>query len=395
MGKKAEKGTPKDLANKMKAKGLQKLRWYCQMCQKQCRDENGFKCHTMSESHQRQLLLFADNPEKYLDSFSEEFKDEYLSVLRRRFGTKRVPANNAYQEYIQDRNHVHMNATQWETLTEFVKWLGREGYCVVDETEKGWYVTYIDRDPETLLRQKQREKKEKHEKDEEDRRQEFIQKQIELGRERAKDKDVAEPVFTDLVRESEEAIKLNMNIASSSQTVSLKKSSSFSKLDKSKKKDLNEKSVFKEPAKKRSALDEIMQDEMRRKIAKMEREQRDKPVEEPWVTENIVVKLIAKSLGEKYNKKKGVIQSVTDGFTCQVKLLESGAKLKLDQSHLETVVPSVGREVLILSGRHKGRKATLKTINVDSFSATLTLRDDDRDLKEIPYEMFSKYHSQK
>jgi hypothetical protein len=25
------------------AKGLQKLRWYCQMCQKQCRDENGFK----------------------------------------------------------------------------------------------------------------------------------------------------------------------------------------------------------------------------------------------------------------------------------------------------------------------------------------------------------------
>ena len=49
MGKKAEAGTPKWLANKMKSKGLQKLRWYCQMCEKQCRDENGFKCHTMSE----------------------------------------------------------------------------------------------------------------------------------------------------------------------------------------------------------------------------------------------------------------------------------------------------------------------------------------------------------
>lgn len=35
--------SPKALANKMKAKGLQKLRWYCQMCEKQCRDENGFK----------------------------------------------------------------------------------------------------------------------------------------------------------------------------------------------------------------------------------------------------------------------------------------------------------------------------------------------------------------
>jgi len=38
-----------------------------------------------------------------------------------------------------------MNATRWETLTEFVKWLGREGKCVVDETEKGWFVAYIDR----------------------------------------------------------------------------------------------------------------------------------------------------------------------------------------------------------------------------------------------------------
>ena len=54
MGKvKAEKGSSKWLGIKMKSKGLQKLRWYCQMCQKQCRDQNGFKCHISSESHQR------------------------------------------------------------------------------------------------------------------------------------------------------------------------------------------------------------------------------------------------------------------------------------------------------------------------------------------------------
>ena len=50
-----------------------------------------------------------------------------------------------YQEYISDRDHIHMNATQWETLTDFVKYLGKEGVCTVDETEKGWYVTYIER----------------------------------------------------------------------------------------------------------------------------------------------------------------------------------------------------------------------------------------------------------
>ena len=32
-------GTPKYIANKIKSKGLQKLRWFCQMCEKQCRDE--------------------------------------------------------------------------------------------------------------------------------------------------------------------------------------------------------------------------------------------------------------------------------------------------------------------------------------------------------------------
>lgn len=106
MGK-AEKGTPKYIANKMKAKGLQKLRWYCQMCQKQCRDENGFKCHTMSESHQRQLLLFADNSRKYLGGFSREFSQGYLEILKRQFGTKRVNANKVYQEYITDKYYYH------------------------------------------------------------------------------------------------------------------------------------------------------------------------------------------------------------------------------------------------------------------------------------------------
>ena len=85
MGK-HEVGTPKYIANKIKAKGLQKLRWYCQMCQKQCRDENGFKCHTMSESHQRQLLIFADNANRYIDEFSRQFSDGYLELLKRQFG---------------------------------------------------------------------------------------------------------------------------------------------------------------------------------------------------------------------------------------------------------------------------------------------------------------------
>ncbi len=43
--------TPKAIGNRIKAKGLQKLRWYCQMCQKQCRDEVGGKGDTIGLFH--------------------------------------------------------------------------------------------------------------------------------------------------------------------------------------------------------------------------------------------------------------------------------------------------------------------------------------------------------
>lgn len=50
------------------------------MCQKQCRDQNGFKCHLTSESHQRQLLLFAENPNNYLRDYSHNFEQNFLKV---------------------------------------------------------------------------------------------------------------------------------------------------------------------------------------------------------------------------------------------------------------------------------------------------------------------------
>jgi DNA/RNA-binding protein KIN17 len=59
-----------------------------------------------------------------MDEFSGEFNREYINTLKRRFGTKRVHANIVYQEYINDRNHIHMNATKWLTLTDYVQYLG-------------------------------------------------------------------------------------------------------------------------------------------------------------------------------------------------------------------------------------------------------------------------------
>lgn len=44
------------------------------MCQKQCRDENGFKCHTMSESHLRQMRVYSEDPTRIMEDFSNEVR---------------------------------------------------------------------------------------------------------------------------------------------------------------------------------------------------------------------------------------------------------------------------------------------------------------------------------
>ena len=100
----------------------------------------------------------------------------------RRYNTKRVRANQVYQEFIQDKNHLHMNATRWVTLTEFVKYLGRSGIARVDETEKGWFIAWIDNSPKALAKQEASLKKDRMTRDDEQRERALIAEQIEKAR---------------------------------------------------------------------------------------------------------------------------------------------------------------------------------------------------------------------
>ncbi|XP_078276231.1 DNA/RNA-binding protein KIN17 isoform X2 [Rhinoraja longicauda] len=384
MGK-AEFLTPKAIANRIKSKGLQKLRWYCQMCQKQCRDENGFKCHCMAESHQRQLLLASENPQQFMDYFSEEFRNEFLELLRRRFGTKRVHNNVIYNEYISHREHIHMNATMWETLTDFTKWLGREGFCKVDETPKGWYIQYIDRDPETICRQQEMEKKKKQELDDEERNAKFIEELVRRGKE---GKEEAVPVFTELKRENEEEkVAFNLNKGQSACTPAPKSSlgpNPLQAIPSVKRKESGPASSETKDKKKKSALDEIMEFEEQKKRSL----RRDY-----WLHTGIVVKLITKKLGEKYYKKKAVIKEVQEKYTAIIKMIDSGDKLKVDQTHLETVIPAPGKKLLVVNGGYRGNEAILDSIHEQSFSATIIIDSgplQGRKVECVQYEDVSK-----
>lgn len=55
-----------------------------------------------------------------------------------------------------------------------------------------------------------------------------------------------------------------------------------------------------------------------------------------------MIKIVTKKLGDKYYKKKAVVVEVKERYRAVVKLLDSGEKLKLDQTHLETVLPAIG-----------------------------------------------------
>ncbi|CAI4210358.1 unnamed protein product [Parascedosporium putredinis] len=100
------------ISNKLKSKGLTRLRWYCQVCEKACRDANAFKMHCMSESHVRNMVIVGENSKAFIQDYSDTLMKDFIGLLKTAHGEKQVNANHFYQEYIANKDHVHMNATK-------------------------------------------------------------------------------------------------------------------------------------------------------------------------------------------------------------------------------------------------------------------------------------------
>lgn len=391
--------TAKAIGKRIKAKGLQKLKFYCQMCQKQCRDANGFKCHLTSEAHQRQLLLFSENPNRYMDEFSSDFLKDFLHLLKRRYSTKRVLANQVYQEYIKDRDHLHMNSTRWCTLTGLVKWMGRKGICHVENNEKGWFITYIDRDPETLLRNENKAKKEKMFRDDDERQAQLIQEQIERGKRSEIEYRLRNSQNTDdtdqesnqsskqiLVKEDPDqkitfslAVKKSLNcqpiatIFNNVKPLDSISSKTQNKVDAEKKSSLESKS-------KKSALQEILEEQERWKARKAASQHRSNNNSGPyksetWMQPGIIVRIVTKQLGSEYYEKKARIESIeSPGYAAIIKLLSNGDLIRVDERHLETVVPSKsGSKVMILKGLYREQLATIVRVDEQNEKVLVTI----------------------
>jgi len=211
-----------------------------------------------------------------------------------------------------------MNSTQWETLTDFVKWLGKEGHCVVDETEKGWFIQYVDRDPETIQRQEALQKKERMDMDDEEKRARFIQQQVERSH---KDLETdSSSVYTGIQRQSEdEKVEFRLPVAPATKKVtsffpstSTVLESGGTAVDKTHKRSTESASSGK---KRKSALEEIMEMEEEQKKKKQKMVvggSSHSKATDSWLMKGIVVKIVTPKLGDKYYRKKGIVMDIVD-----------------------------------------------------------------------------------
>lgn len=226
---KAEFGTPKYLSKQMKLKGLQKLKWYCQVCEKQCRDDNGFKCHIRSESHIKRI---ANVGKSDIENYSKQFQDNFISQLRNYHGEKSINANRFYNQLIQQKDHVHLTATKWSSLSQFVQDMARKGIIkaeITDDSDQslsGVDISYINNSGDEAMRKALLKKKDDAERGDEAMSSMLLQQQIKrdqvLRKVETHEEEDIEPAA-----ESSEPIKITLGGTKKNDTSNFKKANAF------------------------------------------------------------------------------------------------------------------------------------------------------------------------
>lgn len=352
-----------------------------------------------------------------------------MELVRRRWRFKDIQIKKAYNEYIQDKEHVHMNATRWVTLTEFAHYLGKAGLCDVRDSEEGLVIRYIDRDPQREAKQSAMREREREELEQRDIERKRLMKQVKAMASSSQDAHKEDdPQALDSIPSPDTlpsntstpptviSFSFNPPKSSTSAAVYASSSSSSEHLKKpeeirsdygstpqltlnEKKRSLPEGGEREEgsiPEAKRSklapvapiapnarspiassstasklgasssnSLDSIMEEQEKRR----EREGR----KDHWLHPNIVVKVLNKEVGGgQFYGQKGTIVAVEETYLAKLRL-ESGSLLKVDQDDLETVLPALGSPVLIVNGAYRGERATLQSINKESFNASVSI----------------------
>ena len=134
--------------------------------------------HCQSESHMQKALVAGENFKGVQEDYSKAFLRDFIQLLKTGHRDKAIHVNRFYQEYIANKEAVHLNSTKWSSLTEFTKYLGRESICHVEEKEDGLFISWIDDSPEALKRKEALRRKELQDRGDEEREQMLLKEQI-------------------------------------------------------------------------------------------------------------------------------------------------------------------------------------------------------------------------
>jgi DNA/RNA-binding protein KIN17 len=405
----------KSLSKGMKSSGLKRLRWYCQMCEKQCSDENSFKSHCRSEKHIRNMAAFRDNAEEYMDHFSDEFQASYIEILRRRSINAYIDANSVYQELIANKSHIHMNATKWDTLSSFVQYLGKHHIAEVERDEKAekWLIKYIDK----TKRYHSDSSKQQHERHiiDNSTREQYIEKQLNAMKQKQQEhpdgSDTSQA--TELNKSAQQQIKLSLSSVPSTSTssnistdkLSLSSSShkrpasdvftisSNGKRHHTDSSNVDASTVSKNKKSSLSTLNALMNENESQKQkhhhqassathhADTHQSNVKSEASLPWIHTGLIVKVMNQSLEErKYYKQKGEIIDV-DEYTATIEMNATCDNdiIQVDERELETVIPSIGKNVMIVHGIYSGRRGELLDVNYDKYVCSVRIVDDAED----------------
>jgi DNA/RNA-binding protein KIN17 len=338
----------------------------------------------------------------------------------------------------------------WASLSDFVQYLGKTGQCVVEQNERGWYVTYIERDASKLERTQALQRRQQGELAAEQAVSVRMQEQrVQAAIALDKVGGTIHTQATALQRTDTEeyaTVQLQLAIKPTKKTTSTgagdkvkQKSVSVFGQDDDEEEDeqpqgpplaefapvvpsrpvtnnkptstLSSSSSSASVLKKRPRP-ETAEPPNKLKTQRLESEgsyqqqQHQHQQSEPWLYRDILVRIVHKTVGDgMYFKCKAAVDELVNdgtGTTARVTVLDSGGRgqhthgpgigdvLELDQDDLETVVPKqTGKRVRILRGRYRGKRATVVELDKNKYRAVLELSDGTR-LDRVDYDDFSK-----
>jgi len=126
------------------------------------------------------------------------------------------------------------------------------------------------------------------------------------------------------------------------------------------------------------------ENDMKKKQEKLQKEKEQPlPLSKPtpsindnWLIPGLIVKVMNKKVADgSYYGKKGTVIGVVDLYVGIVQMLDSNIKLRVDQAHLETVIPAIGSDIAIVIGEHRGKVGILEEVNVDGYKAIVRVDD--------------------